>query len=293
MPHEEMRTTAPSTSTIAPIIALRWGPVIAGALSAAALAFVLHSFAAAIGFAASSTAPTWRDASFALWFASGLYLVLAALASYGLGGYVAGRLRPSLAAAADDGETEMRDGVHGLLVWALATLLTAVVAFAAAQSLTRLAAPSAGSSGPAVSVGGENIIAYDLDRLFRAERRPNGDDLTYARSEAARILLTAAGHSGVSTEDRGYLARLVAARTGVAGPEAERRVDAIIGTARENINRARRASIVLAFMAGAAALLGAAAAWFAAAAGGRHRDGEKAPSLASWSWRGPRLTHAP
>ena len=148
-------------------------PIVAGALTAAALAFVLHSFAAAIGLAAGSTvAHMARRLDSHWWLASGLYLILAALASYGLGGYVAGRLRSSLTTPAAADEVEMRDGVHGLLVWALATLLTAVVAFATVQSVTRLAAPSAGSSGPATSVGGENIIAYDLDRLFRAERRP-------------------------------------------------------------------------------------------------------------------------
>jgi hypothetical protein len=45
---------------------LEWGPVIAGAIAAAALALVLHAFALAIGLSVSSTAPTWRDASFAL-----------------------------------------------------------------------------------------------------------------------------------------------------------------------------------------------------------------------------------
>src|SRR6188768_300270 len=70
-----------------------WGPVIAGALTAAALASVLHAFAAAIGLAVSSTSPTWRDASIALWILSGVYLVFVALVAYGVGGYVAGLLR--------------------------------------------------------------------------------------------------------------------------------------------------------------------------------------------------------
>jgi hypothetical protein len=47
-------------------------------------------------------------------------------------------------------------------------LLTAVIGLATAQSLTRLAAPSGGQTGPSTSVGGENLIAYDLDWLFRA-----------------------------------------------------------------------------------------------------------------------------
>jgi hypothetical protein len=245
---------------------------------------VLHSFAAAIGLSVSSTAPTWRDASLPLVLLSGLYLVLVALAAYGLGGYVAGRLRSRVMAAPD--EVEFRDGTYGLLTWALATLLTAVLAFGVAQSLTRLAAPSGGSAGPAASVGGENVIAYDLDRLFRAERRPEGD-MTATRAEAARILLTASSHRGVAADDRAYLARLVAARTGLAQPDAERRADDVIARARDNISRARKSAVLLAFMAGAAALLGAAAAWFAACAGGRHRDGT-APSML-WDWRGPVL----
>src|SRR2546430_16898581 len=72
---------------------LNWGPVIAGAIAASALAFVLDSFGLALGLALSSASPTWRDTSFALVLLSGLYLVLAALASYGLGGYIAGRVR--------------------------------------------------------------------------------------------------------------------------------------------------------------------------------------------------------
>ena len=55
------------------------GAGVAGALAAAALAFVLHAFAAAIGLAVSSTAPTWRDASMALQLLSGLYLVFVAI----------------------------------------------------------------------------------------------------------------------------------------------------------------------------------------------------------------------
>jgi hypothetical protein len=61
-------------------------------------------------------------------------------------------------------------------------------------------------------------------------------------------------------EDRAYLVRLTAAYTGLAQPDAERRVDEAAARAKENIARARRSAVILAFMAGAAALLGAAAA---------------------------------
>jgi hypothetical protein len=152
-----------------------------------------------------------------------------------------------------------------------------MVAFSGAQSLTRLAAPSAGSAGAANSVGSENVIAYDLDRLFRGLRADANID--YARAEAGRILLQASSHRGILPEDRAELVRLVTSRTGLAQPEAERRVDDVTARARENIARARKAGVILAFSAGAAALLGLAVAWFAAVEGGTHRDGTPPPFL--------------
>src|SRR4029078_2486351 len=104
---------------------IQWGPVVAGAFAAGALSFVLHSFAVAIGLAVSSTAPTWRDSSALLQILSGLYLVFTAMAAFGVGGYMAGRLRAPLAGSAE--EVEFRDGTHGVLVWAIAMVLTVVL----------------------------------------------------------------------------------------------------------------------------------------------------------------------
>jgi len=253
-----------------PLSYIHWGPVIAGALIAAAVASVLHAFAAAIGLGVSSAAPTWRDASLALWLLGGLYLIFVAFVSYGCGAYLTGRVRSSWITSKD--EIEFRDGAHGVLVWALASLLTALLAFGAVQLGSRLAAPSGGVAGPASSVAAENVIAYDLDRLFRADQRPANIDLAYSRAEAARILLTASGHTGVTADDRAYLIRLTAANTGLAPADAQMRADTAIASARDNIQRARRSSVILAFTIGSAALLGAAVAWIAAGVGGKQRD---------------------
>lgn len=270
-----VRPDEPATSS-AFVVHVQWGSVIAGAIAGAALAFVLHSFAAGVGLAVSSTAPTWRDSSAALWFLSGIYLLLVAIASYGLAGYVTARMRERQTAASD--EAELRDGMHGLIAWALATLITGALIAAALPAASRLLAPSAGSAGPAASVGGENLLAYDLDRLFRAERQPGGGfDMNLARAEAARILLTSAGRNGVSPDDRTYLARLTGEITGLMPQAAAQRVDQVIAGARTDIRRARHASVIIAFFAGAAALVGAAIAWYAAEAGGRQRDGNAAP----------------
>src|SRR5262245_31181893 len=178
---------------------VHWPAIIAGGLIAAALAVVLHTFAAAIGLAVSSTAPTWRDSSVALWILSGIYLVIAALASYGLGGYVAGWIR-SWSRTGDVDASETTSGVHGLLVWAIATLLTALMLGVGALAMTHAAVPSGGSIGPGASVGSENLVAYDIDRLFRADGRYPQTDTARARAEAGRILLTASSHSGVTQE---------------------------------------------------------------------------------------------
>jgi hypothetical protein len=255
---------------------------VAGGIAAAGLALALHAFAAGIGLSVTSTAPTWRDGSVALVLLSGLYVVLAALASYGLGGYLVGVMstRPSSRESVD-----LRDGLHGLLVWAFATLLTAVIGFASVQSVTRLGAPSGGQTGPSTSIGGENLIADELDRLFRAEQRPDAD-LNYARAEAARILLTTSGHRGMQPADGAYLVRLTIANTGVAQPEADERADEVAARAKENISRARTSAVIVAFMAAAAGLLGVAVSWFAACAGGRVRDGE-APAHVLLDWGRP------
>jgi hypothetical protein len=259
-----------------------WPAIFAGAAVAAALAFVLHSFAIAIGLSVSSTAPTWRDGSAILWIISGLYLLLAAIASYGFGGYLAGIMRAPGDLTAE--QTEVRDGAHGLFVWALATLLTVAMLFAGAGMATRLAAPGAGS-GPNVSVGGENIIAYDIDRLFRADKLVQVG--AERRAEAARILLTVGGHDGMSVEERTHLVRIVSGTTGLPPEEASKRVAEVAAGARENIRGARQSSVMLAFIAGVSALAGAAVAWFAAGLGGRHRDSPNMPST-QWGWMGPR-----
>jgi len=257
-----------------------WSAAIAGAVVAAALAFVLDSFGVAIGLGLSSASPTWRDTSFALVLLSGFYLLLTALAAYALGGYFAGRMRRPYGPAENP---EYDDGMHGLLVWGLATLLSGLVAVATVSFLQRTAGGVAASSQATSTVPGERLIGFELDRLFRGSERRAGGDLIYDRSEAARILLTTSSHSGMDPSDRAYLAKLIAADTGAPAPDAERRVDEAASHVKQDINRARSSAVILAFMIGAATLLGAVAAWAAAITAGRHRDGrEPVPYLFDW-----------
>jgi hypothetical protein len=259
---------------------LQWTPVIAGALVASAVSLVLIAFGSAIGLSILSSSPTWRDASPALAVLSGLYLLLAALLSFGLGGYVAGRLRERWHQSAHNDVVEFRDGTHGVVAWALAVVITGLVAAASAAAIASREVQPASSP---MATAREPLIAYELDRLFRAGQRPLEGDLTYTRAEAGRILLKATGRGGIAPEDRAYLVRLVAARTGISQPDAERRVDDAIAGATTAVHKARRSAVILAFATAVALLVGAAAAWYASCVGGRHRD-NVAPSL---TWRLP------
>ncbi|MBW7966382.1 hypothetical protein [Bradyrhizobium sp. BR 10261] len=255
---------------------IQWSSVLAGAFAAGAMSFILVSFGVAIGLGVSSASPTWRDASAALALLSGLYLIIQAIISFGFGGYIAGRTArpaPALATIEDDGER--RDGLHGLTSWALAVLIgAALLAIIGAAALDR----SPMRSGAGNATAAEPLLSYELDKLFRAPRRPPNTDMREARAEAGRILMTTSSHSGISVDDRAYLVQQVAALTGLGAPDAERRVDASIVDSHAAINRARRNSVIVAFSVAAAALIGAAVAWAAAVAGGRHRDGEPLPS---------------
>jgi hypothetical protein len=266
-----------------PLSYVHWGPVIAGAATASAVFFVLMGFAIALGLAVASPSPTWRDTSLGLTVLSAAWMVFVAIGSYALGGYIAGRVRSSWKASED--EIHFRDGVHGLLVWAIAVILgvaltwgTAAV-IAAGAAVTGTPRTGAGSAAPTT----ESVMPFELDRLFRAERRAEPADAEL-RAEAARIIQTGLGRNPIAGEDRAHLVRIVAARTGLAPADAERRVTQVVSQARDAVAKARRSAIILGFTTAAALAAAAAAAWAAAGIGGRHRDQEIAPPL-RWSWR--------
>ncbi len=128
-------------------------------------------------------------------------------------------------------------------------VLLAAFAGIAANRPTTLTTPTS-TTEPAV-------LSYEIDQLFRASRRTPSIDLTPVRAEAGRILLTSSGHSGVSTEDRAYLVQLVTVTTGLAGADAERRVDNLIADSKKAISRTRASTIILAFSIATALLFGA------------------------------------
>jgi hypothetical protein len=284
---ETARTSAmPGVRATAAGLRFQWSPIIVGALVASAVSIILVTFGASLGLGVSSASPTWRDTSIALCLLSGLFLILQALVAFGCGGYVAGRTRTSNAITSETitsesrisedstvaEDSERRDGFQGIASWALAVVIVALVVGLvgmAANRRTSLTSPEATSEPSALS--------YEIDHLLRGPRHLPSPDLAPTRAEAGRILLTSSSHSGVSTDDRTYLAQLASGATGLTGADVDRRVDTAIANSRKAIANARASIVILAFSAAAALLLGAVAAWAGAVSGGRHRDGAPLP----------------
>ncbi len=115
-------------------------------------------------------------------------------------------------------------------------------------------------------------IGYSVDNLLRGDgsaSADNGGTMETSRQEVSRILAMGAANGSLGSDDRAYLARVVAARTGRAQADAEKWVDAISAQmkaesnkAREATETARKAGIILAFLTASSMVLGAAAAWW-------------------------------
>jgi len=275
MAEAQSRDLGPVPTPGGPLSYIHWGPGIAGALVAAAMSFVLMGFASAVGLMVASPSPTWRDTSLWLVILSGFWIIVVAVASFAAGGYLAGRVRSTWRAAPD--EVEFRDGTHGLIAWAIGLMLGAALL---ALTASTFAAGNAGSP-PRDTAGAPTFLAYEVDRLFRSERRPEFAT-TEARAEAARLLMKGIGREDLPADDRTQLTRLTAAMSGLAAPEAERRVIQVLAESRNAAAQARRSAVILGFCLAAGLAAAAAAAWIAAGIGGKHRDSEFAPPL---RWR--------
>ena len=264
---------------------VEWGAVLAGAVLAAALSFVFLTFGAAIGL--STTSP-WADsgvsvktlATIAVFFA-----MVQQIGSFMAGGYVAGRMRSRWGETNKD-EVEFRDGLHGGLVWAVGVAIGAALFLSTAGSAVKTGADVAGKAAAAAAANADPS-AYSIDALLRpAAGRPPGAGQGAApatsaadtRTEVARIFAKATASGTLPENDKSYLASVVAQRTGLPQPEAEKRVTEAFAEAnravKEAADKARRASILTGFVTAASLMVSFGAAWWAALRGGNHRDNQ-------------------
>ena len=403
------------TSTLAPRISdnptgasyVEWSAIFAGAVVASAIIVLMTAFGSAIGL--SLVSPYHGPSPIIFYIALALWFTWITVSSFVAGGYITGRMRRPVDGATLH-EVHVRDGVHGLVVWAVAVAIGTSLATLSIASAVKGVADIAKSGASSVSSNVASVadpIGYSVDNLLRiddsasaaksalagnsaatdtsrqeisriliasaANGSLSGDDRTLvaravathaglspadvdkrvdaifvqvkaavdktrdanetarkvgiilalslapnaeplghgvakaprgdgnisfgdggpteaSRQEVARILLMGAPDGSLSSDDRAYLVRVVAARAGLSPADAEKRVEALAERMKTSADKTRaatetagKAGVLLAFLTAATMVLGAAAAWWGAGVGGRHRD-EKfdASHLARW-----------
>ena len=296
----------PDTSTVT---AVSWGAILAGATAASALALVL--FLLGVGLGLSSMSPWTNNGASAstLGVSAILWLSFTQVVAYGMGGYLAGRLRTRWLTAHAD-EVYFRDTAHGFLTWAVASLATAVLLTSAISSIIDTGVKSAAVlssdvlNNPSANVVSESIIQpslnpmpiastidYFINVLFRknsdaadvatSERNINVSNNT--KSDIAIIFINAIRNGGLPTADITYVSQLVSDGTGLSQSEAKKRVTSTYSKlqstlrgaeqlAKQAADTARKASAYAALWMFISLLMGAFVASWAATCGGRNRD---------------------
>lgn len=245
-PENDAPATAVSDSAVS------WPAALAGALVAIATSVILLALGSGLGFAAASPWPGAGPSLTTFAVGTGIWLIVMQWLSSALCGYITGRLRTRWTGI-HTREVLFRDTAHGLLAWAVATAIVAVVALSATATTLNATASAA------------NAVGYASDVLLRS------DHLTTPalRQEVNRILTH---EVPMSSNDRAYLGRLVAKETGLSVPEAQQRIDAATSSIRNAADQARKVSSAVGFFTALSMLIGAFIASAAAAYAGHLRD---------------------
>jgi hypothetical protein len=289
-----------------------WSAIFAGAAVAAAVSLILLLLGSALGFASVSPWPYRGASAAAFGVGAAIWLIVTQWIAAGVGGYLTGRLRLRWTGVHTH-EVFFRDTAHGFLSWAVATLATVALIALAGSAVLGAGTRAASNVVAGAAQGGMQGMAqrgpaglgtpsgYFTDMLFRVDNPPAANAAPPAgtgapstdnarppatgvmpghdsRAEASTILLRSIG-TDMSADDKTYLAKLVAAQTGMSQDDAVKRVDAVNAQikatedkAKDAADKARKAAATASLFAFLALLIGAFIASIAAAFGGSQRD---------------------
>jgi hypothetical protein len=149
----------------------------------------------------------------------------------------------------------------------------------AGRAISNVAGSAASTATQAAANQPSDSNGYFLDALFRKDQPDANASSQDGRAEAGRILARAIANGKLDPGDRTYLAKLVAARTGISQQDAEKRIDdtlvqmqAAEERAKQAADAARKASASASFYLFFSMLIGAFIASAAGALGGGQRD---------------------
>jgi hypothetical protein len=273
-------TNQPNESAVS---AASWPAIFAGATTAAATTLILVALGSGFGLASVSPWPHSGASATTFTVMTGIWLIIVQWLSAAMGGYVTGRLRTKWVGTHTH-EVFFRDTANGFVTWALATavgaaLLSSAVANVSEKGVQAVSNVASGAATGAASSLSDWVRPYDVDRLLRAPSTDKDASKADERAEITRILAQGVRDGGISAEDRDYLSKLVAARTGMSETEAQKRVDEVISAekvaevkARQAADEARKAAAATSIFLALSMVIGAFIASVSAALGGRLRD---------------------
>jgi len=251
-----------------------WPAIFAGATAALAMTLVLLAFGTGLGL---SMVSPWQGSGISATtfkITTGIYLIVIAMISSSIGGYLAGRLRSAWDGVHAD-EVYFRDTANGFVAWALASVIGAAVLATPASSL--IGGTAAGVSQGAITAAGQaGPMEGYIDTLLRSDPSQSNGNATPADTRADMLrLFTRSYRDGgqLAAPDREYAAKVIAAKTGLSQQDAEKRLNDVTNQIKADMDAARKATVALAFWITASLLLGAFCASLAATEGGGLRDG--------------------
>lgn len=250
--------------------AVSWAAILAGGAGAAAMAMILVTLGAGFGLLAVSPWDSQGSTAATLGIGVIVWSIVIHAVSFGLGGYLSGRLRTKWSDANRD-EVFFRDTAHGFVTWAVGILasiciMTSIAGELAKGTATLVAAGagSAGVSGAIAAYGQSNQSASnqsDLSDYFgdMLVRSPSGNtgavsgnvsqpslstsprNSASARliEEVSHILKVSLSNGEVLPGDKAYLAQLVSNQTGMTPAEAEKRVNDVMTQAQRTIEEGK------------------------------------------------------
>jgi len=127
-----------------------WPAVIGGIVLASAISLLLLTFGSAVGLSFANfhsftgVSPVWVGIAAASW------LLWVQISSFMAGGYLTGRMRRRFHDATEH-ESDVRDGAHGLLVWAGALVVGAIIAVGGLGSAVTAIGNAVGTATTAAS----------------------------------------------------------------------------------------------------------------------------------------------
>ena len=255
------------------VAGISWPAVAAGAVVSCALTVVLIAFGIGLGL---SVVSPWAGAGVSATtfkIGTGLYLIVIAMLSSSIGGYIAGRLRSRWIGVHSD-EVYFRDTAHGFVAWAFASVLGTILLASPVSSLIE-GGGSAAVQGSASAGRSSGPMDGYVDTLLRSDAPASQQgNSNQSRGELDRLLVSSFRNgSDLKPSDREYVSKVVAARTGLSQADADKRVNEVVTQAKSDIDATRKATAQLAFWLTASLLMGAFCSSLAATEGGGLRDG--------------------